>query len=420
MDRGAVPGRTGATQTFLRLRQPIEEALYPTPRVIEPGLSYQFPFTFVVPQRLLPHVCTHHKTNAHIQNSHTLLVPSLGEPTLASDGKSVLDDMSPDMARVTYHIRAEVLQKPVVGPTKSLREAKKKIRVIPAVEEEPPLTVLDDHPVYRLRREKDVRRGTMRPKQGRLVVAAAQPRPLQISPPEKSAESVSTAATVHLRFDPVGNEEPPSMGTVWSKLRVSTYYSVNPWEDYPTSCVVTTADMSGRGLYQDSVPLSNMCVASAQWTKHSSDTARRDSLQSTSSSESITGPSASFSGETYYTASLVVPVSLPTSKAFLPTFNSCLISRAYVLELCMSYHTPNMNILTPTVSLRLPIQLISNQSLSLSRRASEEITQEEVDAEFFSPRGVAPPPMDTAIAPPSYSDLASPLPSTRPQEVRCS
>ncbi len=420
MDRGAVPGRTGATQTFLRLRQPIEETLYPTPRVIEPGLSYQFPFTFVVPQRLLPHVCSHRKTNAHIQDSHTLLVPSLGEPTLASDGKSVLDDMSPDMARVTYYIRAEVLQKPVVGPTKSLREVKKKIRVIPAVEEEPPLTVLDNHPVYRLRREKDVRRGTMRPKQGRLVMAAAQPRPLQISPPDKSAESASTAATVHLRFDPVGNEEPPSLGTVWSKLCVSTYYSVNPWEDSPTSGIVSTTDMSGRGLYQDSVPLSNLCVASAKWVKNCSDTTRRDSLQSTSSAESITGPSASFSGETYYTASLVVPISLPTSKAFLPTFHSCLISRAYTIELCLSYHTPNMNILTPTVSLKLPIQLTFGQPVSLSRRASAEITQEEVDAEFFSPRGVGPPPMDITVAPPNYSDLVSPLPSTRPQQVRCS
>lgn len=282
------------------------------------------------------------------------------------------------------------------------------------------MTVLDNHPVYRLRREKDVRRGTMRPKQGRLVMAAAQPRPLQISPPDKSAESASTAATVHLRFDPVGNEEPPSLGTVWSKLCVSTYYSVNPWEDSPTSGIVSTTDMSGRGLYQDSVPLSNLCVASAKWVKNCSDTTRRDSLQSTSSAESITGPSASFSGETYYTASLVVPISLPTSKAFLPTFHSCLISRAYTIELCLSYHTPNMNILTPTVSLKLPIQLTFGQPVSLSRRASAEITQEEVDAEFFSPRGVGPPPMDITVAPPNYSDLVSPLPSTRPQQVRCS
>ncbi|KAL4989647.1 hypothetical protein BDW68DRAFT_156293 [Aspergillus falconensis] len=422
VQRGTVPGRTGATQTFLRLRQPIEESLYPMPRVLEPGCSYQFPFTFVVPQRLLPHICSHHKSNSHIHDSHTLLLPSLGDPVLSKDGTSALDDMSPDMARVTYHIRAEVLQKPVVGPAKSLKLAKTKIRIVPAVEEEPPLTVLDCDPVYRMRKEKDVRRGTLRPRQGRLVAAASQPKPLQLnSSPNKSSESVSTATTIHLRFDPAGDEEPPSLGTVWSKLRVATYYSVRPWDNYPSASVVSAVDMSGRGVYQELLPLSTMCVASAQWTKHGMDSlVRRDSLQSTSSAESITGPSALWSGDTYYTASLVVPISLPTSRAFVPTFHSCLISRVYILELCVSYHTPNMNILTPTVTLKVPIQLTSGQPGAVLRRSSEEITQEEVDAEFFSPRSVAPPVLEPAVAPPDYSDCTSPLPNARLREMRCS
>ncbi|KAL4963107.1 arrestin (or S-antigen), N-terminal domain protein [Aspergillus stella-maris] len=426
VERGAVPGRTGATQTFLRLRQPIEDDTYPMPRVIEPGREYKFPFTFVVPQQLLPHICSHFKANAHIQDSHTLLLPSMGEPLLASDGKSVLDDMSPDMTRVTYHIRAEVSQKPIVGQTKSLRSARKKIRIVPVVEEQPPLTVLDNDPVYRVRREKDVRRGTLRPRQGRLVAAASQPKPLQLSPPNANTccNSVNTAATIHLRFDPVGDEEPPSLGTVWSKLCVATYYTVHPWDDYPTASVVSALDMSGRGVYSETVPLSTMCVASAQWTKQTSDTVRRDSLHSTSSTESATGPSATFAGETYYTASLVVPVTLPKIKSFLPTFHSCLISRIYTLELCVSYHTPNMNILTPTVSLKVPIQLTLAQPGSSSRRPSQEIiTQEEVDAEFFRPRSVAPPVTESdTVAPPGYSEyraLPSPL-TRRPQVIPCS
>ncbi|KAL3458613.1 hypothetical protein BJX64DRAFT_266241 [Aspergillus heterothallicus] len=425
VERGAVPGRSGATQTFLRLRQPIQDSSYPTPRVIEPARTYQFPFTFVVPRGLLPHVCSHSKKNAHVQNSHTLLPPSLGDPMLAHDGKTLLDDMSPDMARVTYQIRAEVLQKPVVGPAKSLKVTQRKIRIIPAVEEEPPLTVLDDDLIYRTRKEKDVKRGTMRPRQGRLVAAASQPRPLQLSPPNKESESVSTVATVHLRFDPVGDEQPPRLGTVWSKLRVATYYAAHPWEDYPNA-MVSVVGSTGEGVYYDTVPLSKMCLASAQWTKQANSTlVRRDSLQSTSSAESITGPSACFSGDVYYTASVVVPVTLPKDKAFVPTFHSCLISRVYTLDLCVSYHTPNMNILTPTVSLKLPIQVTSSPSSTGSTENSdEEITQEEIDAEFFIPRSVAPPAIDgaDAAAPPDYSDLSafhrsSPLPHARPQIV---
>ncbi|CEN59287.1 Putative Arrestin (Or S-antigen), N-terminal domain protein (AFU_orthologue; AFUA_6G13380) [Aspergillus calidoustus] len=426
VERGAVPGRSGATQTFLRLRQPMQDSSYPTPRVIEPARTYQFPFTFVVPRGLLPHVCSHSKKNAHVHHSHTLLPPSLGDPMLAQNGKTLLDDMSPDMTRVTYQIRAEVLQKPVVGPAKSLKVTQRKIRILPAVEEEPPLTVLDNDPVYRTRREKDVKRGTLRPRQGRLVAAASQPKPLQLNPPNKEPESVSTAATVHLRFDPVGDEEPPRLGTIWSKLRVATYYAAHPWEDYPNSSAVSVVGMTGDGVYYDTVPLSKMCLASAQWTKHAGNTlVRRDSLQSTSSAESITGPTACFSGDVYYTASVVVPVTLPKDKAFVPTFHSCLISRVYTLDLCVSYHTPNMNILTPTVSLKIPIQLtFGSSNTDSSGKSDEVITQEEVDAEFFSPRSVAPPAIDgaDAVAPPEYSDLAeyhrsSPLPGPRPQIV---
>ncbi|KAL5333944.1 hypothetical protein BJX70DRAFT_379579 [Aspergillus crustosus] len=325
---------------------------------------------------------------------------------LATDGKTLLDDMSPEMSRITYHIRAEVIQNPVVGPAKSLKQAQRKIRIIPAVEEEPPLTVLDDDPVYRIRKEKDVRRGTMRPRQGRLVMAASQPKPFQLGSPSSPSDSVSTVTTVHLRFDPVGDEQPPSLGTVWSKLRVATYYAVFPWEDYPNSSMVSLVGLSGQGVYHETVPLSKMCVASAQWTKHTSNTlVRRDSLQSTSSTESITGPSAAFLGSTYYTVALTVPVTLPTDKALVPTFHSCLMSRVYSLELCVSYHTPNMNILTPTVSLKLPVQVTSKRTVTESDNLSEdEITQEEIDAEFFSPRSVAPP-VDFPTAPPGYCEL---------------
>ncbi|KAI9370856.1 hypothetical protein BJX61DRAFT_513717 [Aspergillus egyptiacus] len=415
VERGTVPGRAGATQTFLRLRQPIDDDSYPTPRVLEPGCTYRFPFTFVVPQRLLPHICSHQKTNAHVERSHTLLIPSLGDR----------DDMSPDGARVTYQIRAEVIQKPVVGSPKCLKDAQKKIRIVPAIEEEPPLNVLDNDPLYRTRREKDVKRGLMRPRQGRLVAAASQPKPLQLCPGSQSENPVSTAATIHLRFDPVGEEEPPSLGTVWSKLRVATYYAVSAWQDYPNSSMAPVTEMCDQGMYDKTVPLSTLCVAGAQWTKQLSNSViRRDSVQSTSSAESITGPSVCFAGNTYYTAALTVPVTLPTGKAFVPTFHSCLISRFHVLELCLSYHTSNMNILTPTISLKLPIQITSAPSKALDSSEREEITQEQVDAEFFRPRNVAPPVFDPVATPPVYSEYtqfpvrSNPLAETRPQEVQ--
>ncbi|OJJ40234.1 hypothetical protein ASPWEDRAFT_47105 [Aspergillus wentii DTO 134E9] len=402
VERVSMPGRTGAYQTFLKLRQPIDRSAYPTPRVFESGRSYRFPFEFVVPDRLLPQVCKHQKTNAHVESSHTLLPPTMGDPMLASNGKSLLDDLTPEMCQISYLVRATVLRRPAVQGEhiRTVVSVGKKVRVVPVVEEEPPLNIADDDRTYCLRKEKDVKRGLMRGKLGRLVVATSQPKPIQLpAPTTASPDSVNTVTTVHLRFDPVGNEQPPRLGSVWSKLKATTYYSAIPWSDYPNQSGTMLWTQVGRGLYNETIPLSTLCVASAQWTKHSTadDTnalIRRDSLQSNSSAESLTGPSASFAGSTYYTASVVVPISLPKEKSFVPTFHSCLTSRVYQLDLSISYHTPNAHILTPTASLSVPIQFTSLPPADKATKPSSPvhiITQEEVDQEFFNPRSVAPP-----------------------------
>lgn len=397
---------------FLKLRQPIEDIEYPTPRVLEGGRAYQYPFTFVVPDRLLPQVCTHSKQNAHVGRSHTMLPPTLGDPMLANDGKTLLDDMSPDMSQVAYIVRASVHQKQLTGHgAKSIAAVAKKVRIIPLVEEEPPVDISGSSALC-MRKEKNVKRGTLRGKLGRLVAATSQPKPIQLLPPNcEPSDTVSTVAIVNLRFDPVGNEQPPPLGTMTSKLRASTFYSASPWDDFPSSTGVPFAQV-GRGLYTEAVPLSNMCVASAQWTKQSCES-RRDSVTSSSSDSSSAGPTSTYGGDKYYTASLVIPVTLPKSKAFVPTFHSCLMSRTYSLELSLTYHTPATNIMTPTISLRVPIQFTSQRPTeSLKSSLGVTVTQEELD-EFFHPRNVISPtnfsdPHVTDVivdlAPPGYSE----------------
>jgi hypothetical protein len=424
VDRASCPGRTGSQQMFLKLRQPIDDMEYPTPRVLESGRSYTFPFTFVVPDRLLPQVCTHAKKNVHVEQSHTLLPPTLGDPILASDGKKLLDDMAPSMSRIGYIVRAFVLQKQITGnAVVSIGAVAKKIRIIPIVEEEPPIEITATSS-FCTRKEKSVKRGTLRGKLGRLVASSLQPKPVQLLPPNGVPnDTVSTAATVNLRFDPIGDEQPPQLGTMTSKLRASTFFSASPWDDFPASTGMPFAQV-GRGLYTETVPLLTMCVGSAQWTKQfsSNDSLRRDSAQSSSSDLSV-GPSSAFTGDTYYTASIVVPVTLPKSKAFVPTFHSCLMSRTYSLDLSLTYHTPATNLMTPTISLRVPVQFTSQGGPTETLKASlgVTVTQEELN-EFFQPRNVSPPNgfsnpvnnvvFNTGLAPPEYSERPS-IPITR-------
>ncbi|CAI7572963.1 unnamed protein product [Penicillium glandicola] len=425
VERAACPGRTGSQQMFLKLRQPIDEMEYPTPRVLEAGRSYQYPFTFVIPDRLLPQVCTHAKKNAHIHQSHTLLPPTLGDPILASNGKTLLDDMAPTMSQIAYTIRASVLQKKLSGQgVVSIAGVAKKIRIIPIVEEEPPVEISASLSLC-TRKEKTVKRGTLRGKLGRIVASSSQPKPIQLLPPAgEPTDTVSTVATVNLRFDPVGDEQPPQLGTMTSKLRVSTFFSAVPWDDFPSTNGMPLSQI-GSGLYPETIHLLTMCVASAQWTKQSmaADTLRRNSTDS-SSSDSSTGPSSTFTGDTYYTASVVVPVTLPKSKAFVPTFHSCLMSRVYALDLSLSYHTPATNLMTPTISLRLPVQFTSQAKRTESLKSSlgVTVTQEELE-EFFQPRNVTSPTdfsnnlnnvvVDVGLAPPEYSERLSTVRANR-------
>ncbi|KAJ5981099.1 hypothetical protein N7481_008397 [Penicillium waksmanii] len=356
VERAVCPGRTGSQHMFLELRQPIEYGDYPTPRMFELGRKYSFPFQFVIPEQLLPQVCTHKRKYNAIHQSHTMIPPTLGDPMLASNGRTLLDDMAPEMSQISYIIRVGVLKRSSTDQrqVKALASFAKKVRIIPTVEEEPPIDVFD-HPYYCTHKEISVKRGFPRGKLGRMVASSAQPKPIRLLPHSCDArDTVSTVATLQLLFNPVGNELPPKLGSMTSKLKASTFYSATPWEDFPCQ---SGAMPFSQGFFNETVPLSTMCVGSAEWQKHStSGCERRDSTESTCS-ESSTGPSSEFNSGIYYTASVVIPVSLPHSKTFVPTFHSCLMSRIYSLDLTLSYHTPGTNVLTPTISLRLPIQI---------------------------------------------------------------
>ncbi|OGM50754.1 arrestin (or S-antigen) [Aspergillus bombycis] len=357
----ALPSQAKACHTFLELHQPIGDADYPTRRTFLPGRIYRFPFIFVVPERLPSPTCGHAKCNIHVGRAHTLLPPSLGDPMLASDGRSLLDDMSSELCRISYRIRTSLTRRCLRDRTakETLRAVAKKVRIIPAMEEEPLLAVHNDGNDYCMQNVKDIKTGVARTKRGSLVVIASQPSPLQLCPPGSQSPSnvCTTVATVYLRFNPAGDEPPPKLGSLSSKLSVSTFYAITPWANFPSPSYV---DSLGRHHYTTSVSLSSLCVSSTKWTKHGGvRMPGKSALVDLSRTEPFPTTSATEDRGTYYTAAVIVPITLPRTKAFVPTFHSCLIARTYALDLSICYHTPNASLLTPSISLRLPIQVTS-------------------------------------------------------------
>ena len=395
-------GRTEAYHNFLRLVQPMDPGSFPDNGIMEAGKTYKFPFHFVVPERLLPQSCTHPKASTFPEGGHSALPPSLGDPMVASIGKSLMDDMAPDMGSIAYAVKCRITDgRGTSGKYRILTENSKKLRIIPAVQEAPPLDVQggmkDD---YRLRKEKKIRKGLFKGKLGGMVIESVQPQSLRLPAIHSDPDfPVTTMATVNVRFDPADeSSQPPRLNNLQTKLKVATFFASIPMQELPSK----SSDFhfsSIKGIFVEALNLSSRCLANQTWRKHDSATGsatpdRRDSAWSTVSSK-IPSPSSAYKGKTFYTASIVVPVSLPKgNKVFVPSFHSCLVSRVYALDLQLSLNTPSTSISDPTLHVKLPIQVSS----AGNPRAQPTISADEANAiaaretnSFFDPRSVAPP-----------------------------
>ena len=405
-------GRTTGRHRFLKLLQPIDPARLPEGGVAKAGILYTFPFDFVVPDRLLDHQCTHRVESPQVHEAHLHVPPSFGDPMLAGDGQTLQDDMAPEMSRIQYMIRARMIKARATG-IKSSEVADKaiKVRIVPAKEEDPPLNIDEDNKDYELRREKDVKKGLFKGKLGRITAEAPQPAGFRLPALQnRTSCPISTMTTVKLRFDPVDDKvQPPALGSIVSKLRAQTFFGSVPFRNLPSKSTINTWDTQ-RGHYVQPVELSSRCISSVEWQKHDRRESSATSLSrrqsdfsdlSTGSTNNIPEPSSAYRpGTPFYTARVLVPMSLPKTRSFAPTFHSCSISRTYTLDLNISYHTPGATVSTPSIQLRLPIQISAEGNPAamvtmISEEEAEAIATREVDEELaegrFSPRSMAPP-----------------------------
>ena len=414
--------RTEAFQSFLRLVQPMDDSDIPEPRVLEEGRAYKFPFTFNIPERLLPQSCTHAKENEAVEEAHLNLPPSLGDPMVATEGgKALLDDMGPDMGTISYAIKVRITKgRNSNGKHMIVTEESRKLRVIPAVPEWAPLDVLGgQYDDYNLRKEKDIKKGMFKGRLGRLSMESSQPKSLRLPSVRCGASRpTTTMATVNLRFDPTSETSgPPRLNQLNTKIKVSTFFSSVPMREIPTKASEFFYS-STKGLNSETLNLSSRCLASVEWERHEtdSDPIRRGSAFSTLSGPgtAIPRPSESYLGKSFYTATVLVPITLSKgSKTFVPTFHSCLVSRMYALDLYLSVNTPGIQ---PSLHLKLPIQVSAEGSDARPTISDEEaaaIAAREANA-FFVPRSVAPPIPEYTEREPGGQSMQTPGPEYSP------
>lgn len=395
----AVSGRSEAFHQFLKLTQPGLQQHYPGNSILKAGQTYDFAFVFVVPQQLLPRICQHKIHNPAVRDAHLQLPPSLGDKD-PKNKLDALDDMAPDMATVRYGVFARVSKVKTHDDEifrVSLTSKARKLRIIPATDEQPPVNVDGADNEYVMRKEKTIRKGMLKGKLGTLVMEAAQPQSLRLRSESNAECRTTTMATVMLRFDPADdNSLPPRLGSLSSKLKICTFFASTARQNFPNK-TASLLDMS-QGVHTEQLNLSSRCMANVEWTKcDPADPAtldRRDSATSITAGE-IPDPSANHKGKAFYTVRLLVPITLPANKAFVPTFHACLVSRVYQLKLDLGLHTVGIG---PSMDLKMPIQISAEGSAddeSLRRDSVNMMNDVEVDAEdasdFFEPRTIRAP-----------------------------
>ncbi|KAF3002486.1 hypothetical protein E8E13_005775 [Curvularia kusanoi] len=423
----SMTGRSESTHRFLTLRQPLDDSCFPTPRIFEAGRTYKFPFTFNIPERLLPKACTHDVVADHVRDQHLVLPPSFGDPDLSGFGNTLLDDLAPEMAKITYGVKVRIAQRGLSDNTVHiLTERLKKVRVKPAFEEQAPLNI-DGSDEYRPKQEKTIKKGLFKGKLGTLTARTIQPKPFSIPGARTSNNKpITTVAKIVLRFDPAEEgAQPPALSSLHTKLRVSTFYATTPRHNLPSRAHLAY-DMS-QGVYAENVALNSLCISKAKWEQHTAAEnpapeclTRRDSGVSdcstasdtaTAFSTGILAPSSNYKNGTFYTALILVPVTLTEKKNFIPTFHSCLISRTYTLGL---QFTPQGG---SNFNLKVPVQICargSDTGIENARARSVEAVMYREAADMFTPRSVAPPNFDGTVTnagprddlPPDYATFA--------------
>ncbi|KFY77378.1 hypothetical protein V499_03208 [Pseudogymnoascus sp. VKM F-103] len=364
----------GTQHVFLKLVMPLPPSAYGANTSpggeggedihhLTPGQPLKIPFHFVVPARLLPVACKHDLESPAIQDLHLQLPPSMGNFLLPRD------DLAPEMASVTYGIHAKLMSVPPSATSypQTLASTLRKIHVVPASPEAPPLSAGKDSR-YILSKTKSLRRGVFKGKLGTVTLSTTQPRAFCLPPPptDHHGPTPSTLATLTLRFDPADAScLPPRLGALTAKIRATTVHSIRPARGIPDEETRSSPYEIHSGAYSTHVSLASHEVTgvAAPWTYVIPAPAyeRRDSGYSTAESDgdiNLTNSGGKEGTGPYYTATIPLPLSLPANKTWIPTFHSCLVSRFYTLMIELMVHPPGKSAVPSCLALKVPVQVM--------------------------------------------------------------
>jgi hypothetical protein len=353
---------------FLELVQPDLHFHIPENRSFKKGCIYEFPFEFAIPDRMLPHTCRHVVASPLVHTCHTSMPPSFGDHELPD-----VTDYAPKHASVKYRVVASVQKTSEAGECCEIASASEPIRFMPG-ERAGESDVVAWEPARLSQAEMSTRR-LWTQSAGKLVVTSVQPTPFVLRDFRKSVwrSELSGRVKINLVFWPANDEaKPPGQIDCNASLRTTTVSAVSPLTQLPSE-----GPWFGPQTDEHTAPsiiLSPQPTDTIEWVIGShEDTKSDEDCPSYEAPPAYAAPH-NMTSKLYYSAQITV--SLDASSAFLlvPTFHSCLITRAYDLDLKLSLPGSAIG-LGPAMQIRLPARVVSKAA---AMRRDSAVCQKEV------------------------------------------
>ncbi|KAE8353844.1 hypothetical protein BDV28DRAFT_164661 [Aspergillus coremiiformis] len=297
--------QTGRThRQFQEIKYLIADSYFPPGNLFKEREQYQFEFTFEVPDHLSPDACNHTTTSPMIRLAHLRPPPSFGDPSVSGLGGKLTDDYAPPTCKILYSIQVALFRNiPVIVKRDVLLVKRMKLRVKPAVDEKPPLDLLNSMNDYCLQADHVVLDGRSKEELGQLSVTLQPPKSFRL-PLRDSHNLVSSTVNLVLRYHSTGDQpDLPQLQSFRGQLIATTFYTTTFHDDVPSK----KKDFFGRpkNYSETQFPPFSYSIASLEW----------------------------MADENHgYVASLPVPVTLPRLN-LIPSFHTCLVSRVYALDL---------------------------------------------------------------------------------------
>ncbi|KAJ5462171.1 hypothetical protein N7530_010376 [Penicillium desertorum] len=268
------------------------------------------------------------------------------------ENHSKLEDLSSTRFGIGYSIQASLSNKIEEDkePCQPGKSAELAVRILPGVKEKSRVSTFDDPPVY-TKKSQTVKTIFNHNTKGTLYVEALEPQPIHLSAAHHDEIKCSTTVLEMVLWFVSVNNEPPPLRSVSKKVVAHTTARSVPFRPSPSAPVC----QSGEATHSSTVQLGDLDFSSVRW-KECPLTDYFEKISNEERSE-VHARTVTSTPKRLYRASVIVPISLPTSKTFVPTFESCLLSRSYVLGVTLLFGSIGKALKFPSVKLKVPLRI---------------------------------------------------------------